>query len=152
MSAYTEMCSQCYDRNYSQEWINWILIGSERYLCILMEQTNKFSLVMTDLADVDGLTIFIQLCVWPCFPPLFFCRKTYRPWEDNHTDLKSVWFIGQQYLFIDKQSKYKKTITSRGGSRTSMDLEKYRSRVWDASKILLHPCRSTTGINHLYKM
>ena len=25
---------------------------------------------MTGLADVDGFNISVQMCVWPCFPPL----------------------------------------------------------------------------------
>ena len=25
---------------------------------------------MTGVADVDGFELFIQVCVWPCFPPL----------------------------------------------------------------------------------
>ena len=42
MSAYTKMCSQSCKANYSKspQWINLILVSSERYPYLLMQQTN----------------------------------------------------------------------------------------------------------------
>ena len=52
------------------QWINLILVSSESYPYLLMQQISFEVLVMTGLADVDGFKISIQVCMWPRFPPL----------------------------------------------------------------------------------
>ena len=70
MSAYTKMCTQCCNTNFSKSplWINLFYCHLKDIHTYLY---NKWSIFMTGLADVDEFKLFIQVFVWLGFPPLF---------------------------------------------------------------------------------
>ena len=57
--------------------------------------TNKFwSLFTAGLADVDGITISIQVCMWVGFPPLQNQNSTevaIRIWRDSYHVYLHMW-------------------------------------------------------------
>ena len=86
MSAYTKMCSQYCDRNYTES-LNLSVIWK---ISMITDAPNKFwSSVKSGLADVCGFLIFIEVCVqprsWPLRSKTSYTRLKYLKWTEHNS-------------------------------------------------------------------
>ena len=81
MSAYTKICSQYCNRNYTKKSaVNKLNLSVIWNISMITNAPSKFwSLVITGLADIDGFIIFIQECIRPRSWPVILRALHYNP-------------------------------------------------------------------------